>query len=136
MQVRDWWLNARIGKELDKRRKLNDEDKEYIKKLHTEGTTIREIARIYEKVCSRTLIQLVLFPERLEVIKKRQIENKNWIKYYNKDKRKEYMRTYRANIREKYNLKQNTPNITNDILDSLPLPALMQCMMEDMYKTK
>jgi hypothetical protein len=105
MQLRDWWLNARIGKELDKRRKLSDEDKEHIKKLYIEGCAIREIARIYEKVCSRKLIHYVLFPERLEVVKKRQIENKNWIKYYDKDKRKQYQRTHRANIREKYNIK-------------------------------
>lgn len=105
-QNRDWWLTVRIGKELDHRRKLTDEDKEDIRRLYNiEHYTIRQIAREYEKVCSRRLIQYVIFPERLEVVRNRQIKNKSWIKYYDKEKRKEYMRTHRQNIRNKFNLK-------------------------------
>ena len=33
-QQRDWWATARIGKELDHRRKLTDEDKEDIRRLY------------------------------------------------------------------------------------------------------
>lgn len=47
---------------LDRRIKLMDSDKEFIKWLHTEGESIRAIARLH-KVSPRT-IQFILFPER------------------------------------------------------------------------
>lgn len=98
---RDWWLKMRIGKENDARVKLSDEDREYIRKLYKkDGLPIREIARLFEKKCSRRLIQFVIFPERLEVVKKRAIENKNHKKYYSKEKHREYMRNYRKHIRK------------------------------------
>lgn len=111
MQKRDWWLHARIGRELDHRRKLNDQDKKDILHLfNIDKLPIRQIAREYEKVCSRRLIQLVIYPERREVIKQRQIKKKSWLLYYNKDKRKEYQRTHRQNIRDKFKLNSENKN--------------------------
>ena len=103
-QSRYWWLHAIIGKENDKRRKITDEDKAYIKQLHKQGETVREIARIMEKVCSRRSIQFILYPERLAVVKARQIEVKRWQPYNTKDKRLEVMRKYRKHIREVHKL--------------------------------
>ena len=95
-QSRDWWNTARIGKEKDGRRKLLDEDCEYIKQLHKEGEPIREIARIMEGICSRRTIQFVLFPERMERVKARAKEVKRWEPYNTAEKRRVYMRTHRG----------------------------------------
>ena len=102
---REFWYTARIGAENDKRRKITDEDKAYIKKLHKEGESIREIARIMEKICSRRSIQYILYPERLEVVKARQKEVKRWEKYNTKELRLEVMRKYRERIRKVHKLK-------------------------------
>jgi hypothetical protein len=99
-QARDWWLKARIGHENDRRRKITEEDKEYMRKLHKAGEPIREIARVFEGLCSRRSVQLVLFPERYERIKARAKEVKRWEPYNDAEHRREYMRTYRAHIRE------------------------------------
>ena len=108
-QSRDWWLTARIGRDKDGRRKVTDEDRAYIKQLHTQGEAVREIARIMEGICSRRLIQFILWPERLERVKARAIELKRWSIYHTTDKRREYMRTHRANIRKVHglNIKNN-----------------------------
>lgn len=101
MTTRDKWNSARVGKENDGRVKLTIEDKEDIQSLyHVKKLPIREIARIYEKVCSRRMIQFVLFPERLEIVKKRAIEVKRWEPYNTKDIRREVMRKYRAKLRK------------------------------------
>ena len=84
-----------LPKGFDRRVKLTDSERKEIRSLHKEGNTIRSIARLFEKKCSRRLIQYILYPERLEEIYKRQKENKNWLKYYDKDKRREYMRGHR-----------------------------------------
>jgi len=85
-----------LPKGFDRRIKLTDQEREEIKKLHKEGMTIRAIARMFEKKCSRKTIQYIIYPERLETIYRRQKENKSWEKYYDKDKRREYMRSHRA----------------------------------------
>ena len=102
---REFWRTARIGTLLDKRRKLTDEDKAYIKKLYeVEHLPIREISRIFEGICSRRAIQFVLFPNRDKALKVKVKEEKRWNKYYDKDKHKDYMRAHRQNIREKFGL--------------------------------
>lgn len=102
-QTRDWWLSARIGKENDKRIKITDDDRQHIKQLHKEGNSIREISRIFQGICSRRLIQLVIFPERYETIKERAKEVKRYEAYNDKDHRREYMRAYRKHMREVHN---------------------------------
>jgi len=83
----------RIPKELDRRRKLTDEDKKDIFKLfNVEGLGIREIARRYQALVCRRTIQFILFPER----RVKMASTHDSKKYYNKDKWKETMRDHRA----------------------------------------
>lgn len=103
-QTRDFWDTARIGKDNDKRRKLTDDDKEYIKRLHSDGNSIHAISRIFAGICSRRLIQLVIFPERYNAILARAKEVKRYQAYNDADHRREYMRTYRKHIREVHNI--------------------------------
>ena len=85
-----------LPKGFDRRVKLTDEEREEIRKLHKEGLKIREIARMFEGKCSRRLIQLVIYPERLEEHYRKQKEGKKWMTYYDKDKHREYVRGHRA----------------------------------------
>ena len=98
--------NYRVGKEHDGRRKLTDADRLLIKELYNTGKGIREIARTFEGICSRRMIQFVLFPDRLETVKKRAIEVKRWQPYNVKEVHTPAMRKHRAKKREL--LKQNT----------------------------
>ncbi len=98
--TRKQWHEARTGKLYDKRIKLTDEDRENIRARHKSGESIRSIAQAYEGVCSRRLIQFVLFPERDAKLKKNVKDNKKWLHYYDKDKWKQYMRNHRAHIKE------------------------------------
>ena len=55
----------KLPKDKDRRRALTDEQRAEIKKLYRgEGLAIREIARRFDGICTRRLIQFVLFPER------------------------------------------------------------------------
>lgn len=103
--TRDWWLNARIGYANDGRRHITDEDKDYIRALHKQGEPIREIARIFEGICSRRSIQLVLFPERYERIKARAKEVKRWTPYNTKEYHTPAMRKYRTKLLKIHNNK-------------------------------
>jgi len=87
--------DTNLPKGFDRRVKLTDSEREEIKKLYKEGNTIRSIARLFEKKCSRRLIQMIIFPERLKAMYERQKEEKHWLKYYDRDKRREYMRKHR-----------------------------------------
>jgi len=84
-----------LPKGFDRRIKLTDKDREEIKRLYEEGMAVRAIARMFEKKCSRRLIQMIIFPERLRALYQRQKEEKHWKTYYDKDKRREYMRNHR-----------------------------------------
>lgn|SRR5574343_374910 len=85
------------NKTLDKRYKLTDKDRENIKNLYyIEHCTIRGIAKLYQKICSRRLIQLVIFPERAQVIARRAQEVKRWKKYNVKEIHTPAMRKHRA----------------------------------------
>ena len=87
----------RLPREHDRRVKLTDEDREDIKKLFTRDKLgVREIARMYEGKCSRRLIQLILFPERYEVMKKRQKDEKPWLKSYDRKERARIAREHRS----------------------------------------
>jgi len=98
------WIKLRMTKANDGRRKLSDDERENIRRLHKENIPIREIARMYEKKCSRRLVQLVIFPERAEVIAKRAVEVKRWEPYNTKELRKPVMRKYRAKLKAIYGI--------------------------------
>lgn len=85
-----------VNKDLDRRRKLNDEQREHIKKLHSQKMPIREIARQYEAFISRRGIQFILFPERDLKLKKQVKLEKRWLKYYNKENHTNAIRSLRA----------------------------------------
>lgn len=78
---------------LDRRVKLLPEQKEIVKKLHKDGTAIREITRMFK--VSRRTIQFILFPERhlknLADRKKRGGSKQ----YYNKDYHSRAMKSHR-----------------------------------------
>ena len=73
-------LFTRLPEALDRRRKIPTEEHDYIRKRHKEGEAIRAIARSYN--VDKRLIQFIIFPERLEVQRKRKHEQKYSQKYY------------------------------------------------------
>jgi IS30 family transposase len=81
----------KLPKGKDARIKLDDTERLQIKNAYKRGVPIREIARQFEKLCSRRLIQFIIFPERLKACN----YSGHWKKYYNKDKNREYMKKYR-----------------------------------------
>lgn len=86
----------------DRRRKLTEEDRKEIKELYeVKKLGIREISRIFEKVCSRRLIQFVLFPHRLKELQERNKDNEHWKKYHKKEESTKAVRNWRN---YKYNL--------------------------------
>ena len=87
--------DTNLPKGFDRRVKLTILERRRIRRLHSEGNSIRAIARLFEKKCSRRLIQMIIFPERLRALYQRQKEEKHWKTYYDKDKRREYMRNHR-----------------------------------------
>jgi hypothetical protein len=84
-----------LPRELDRRVKLTEIDKEDIKHRHKAGEPIHAIARAYKGVCSRRMIQFVIFPERLKALQEKHIAEKSHLKYYNKDKWRETMKEHR-----------------------------------------
>lgn len=70
----------------DRRRKLTEDDKEDIKTRHKRGETIHAIARAYRGICSRRLIQFVIFPERLKQMQERNAKEQHWKKYFDRKK--------------------------------------------------
>lgn len=75
----------KLPRHLDRRIKLSESDRADILLRYKNGEAIREIARAYENVCSRRLIQFVLFPERDQKLKKVVKKEKRWLKYYNRE---------------------------------------------------
>ena len=87
---------------LDRRVKVKPEDRENIKRLFfKEKMGIREIARIYERECSRRTIQFILFPERA----KRVVELHDWRRYYTKESNAAYQRKHRQYKSQLYKAK-------------------------------
>jgi hypothetical protein len=88
----------KLPRELDRRVKLTEKDKEDIKHRHKQGEAIRGIARAYEGVCSRRLIQFVLFPERSRTSN----YSGHWKKYYVKEKNTKAIREWRNRKQKLY----------------------------------
>lgn len=84
-------LKLKIRPEDDKRRKLSESDREYIKDLYESGlVSIHGLARHFK--VSKRLIQFILFPER-----QRKVDSK---KYYDREKNAEYKRRNRKHRNE------------------------------------
>lgn len=85
----------KLPRELDRRVKLSDNDKLDIIARYKKGDAVRQIARDYEAICSRRMIQFVIFPERLQQLQAKHIKEKSHLKYYDKNKWRETMRDHR-----------------------------------------
>lgn len=83
----------KMPKNLDRRIKLTDDDKERIKIRHNEGESIHGLSRAYN--VNRRLIQFVLFPERLELNKQLRAKRGGWKQYYNKEYNTKAIREHR-----------------------------------------
>jgi hypothetical protein len=95
----------------DGRVHLADWQRQDIIKRHRQGEGIRSIARIYKKICSRRLIQFVIFPERKQKLYAERTKNKVWLKYYDKEKHSQAVKNLRAKKRKLYNIpKFNHPS--------------------------
>ena len=81
-----------IKKEDDKRVKLTQREREQIKKLYNEISQ-RKLAKMFN--VSRRLIQFIGDPQQLQENIKRNKERGGYKQYYDKNKRKEYMKTHR-----------------------------------------
>jgi transposase len=89
-------LKIKLPAHLDRRIKLGAFDHENIRKLHTQGHSIREIARIYENKCSRRTIQMVIRPELRERLKENFKKNRSDGRYKpTKEKWAQTMREHR-----------------------------------------
>jgi DNA-binding XRE family transcriptional regulator len=85
------------NKELDRRVKLSDLQKEEILKLKSKVTQI-SLAKAYG--VSRRTIQFIWFPEQLEENKKRRAERGGSKQYYEREKHNLAMKEHRAYKRE------------------------------------
>jgi hypothetical protein len=82
------WLieKKKLPRSLDRRVKLKQSDKEKILALYKiEQLAIREIARRYEGICSRKMIQYIIFPERLKLANEQYKERRKDGRYYKKE---------------------------------------------------
>jgi IS30 family transposase len=88
----------RIGKTNDRRRKLTEVQKEEIRALKDTGLSKKEVAAQYG--CDRRTIDFIWYPELLKRnIQLRQEKGGSSI-YYNKEKHRQYMQTYRNHKRQ------------------------------------
>jgi len=107
MATRTQWHTARINTAgspstfgIDKRVKLTDDDHARILSLHRAGTATREIARQFEGICSRRMIQFIIDPAKLARQKEYYKERRKDGRYYSTDKQREAIRKHRAHLRE------------------------------------
>lgn len=84
----------RYTKEQDGRIKILPEQYEEVREKYRVVQSLRAVAGYYG-VDKRT-IQFIIHPEKLEDLKRHNKEIKHWSIYYDKDKRREYMRKWRA----------------------------------------
>lgn len=88
-----------LGK-YDRRKKLSDKDKEDIRKMYKQGESIHAIARAFEGICSRRMIQFVIYPERDARLKAIRSKEKGHLKYYDKDKHREAIKQWRRHKKQ------------------------------------
>lgn len=83
----------------DRRRKLSDDQKEHIRQLHRDGVPIRQINREHYPQVSRRLLQFIIFPDRNELNRQRNIKKTkelgNPLQRYGREYWTETMREHR-----------------------------------------
>lgn len=89
----------KIRKEHDRRVKLTEDDKEKIRKEYATGN-ISQYALADKYKVSRSLIGIVVNPEREATLKKQFKERRKDGRYYDKDKQREYMKKHRRYKKE------------------------------------
>lgn len=87
----------RIGANADARRKVTPALKATIEKMYAEGHSQRAISR--KTGLDRRTIKWQLGIDDYEAYNKNRYKEKPWLKYYNKDKHREYMRKHRAKLK-------------------------------------
>jgi hypothetical protein len=93
----------KLGRLLSRRVKLQDSQKDEIKQLHAQGSSIHSLSKIYK--VSRRLIQFILFPERQEQNIKLRNERGGSKIYYNREEHTAAIKDYR---RYKYKMLKDT----------------------------
>ena len=91
---------VRVPKNKDRRRKLTDDDRLKIKQLYKNKWSIHKIAREYTNVCSRRLIQFILFPARERHNAELHKERRKDGRYYNREKHTLAMASTRQHKRD------------------------------------
>lgn len=84
---------VKLPRELDRRIKLQDEQKEEVKEMFKIWVSINNIAQNFE--VSRRLIQYIIYPERLEHAKELYAIRRLDGRYYDKDKQRESIKSTR-----------------------------------------
>ena len=110
------------NKTLDKRVKVSDDTKELIQWLHEEEkVSMRKLAIQFS--VDRKTIANIIYPERYQKQLQENKKNKVHLKYYDKEKHREYMKEHRDHKKELYNQKligneknQNQSQIRNNNL--------------------
>jgi len=86
--------HIKLKPEQDKRRKLDEVDKNKIRSLYkAKEYSQRGLAKLFD--VSRRLIQFTLKPETLEAHYKLYKEEKRHLRYYAKEKQRGYMKSHR-----------------------------------------
>jgi hypothetical protein len=85
--------STRVGKEKDRRIKIQASEHKYIISRHKNGEGIRAMAREYG--VDKRLIQFIIYPERKALNYKLRLARGGSKQYYNKDKWRETMREHR-----------------------------------------
>lgn len=89
-----------MPREFDRRIKISQEDKERMRAMYfQEHLYIRHIARVFESLCSRRMIQFILFPNRMKQNSENAKERGQSAKTYQRVRGKEWagiMREHRA----------------------------------------
>lgn len=89
----------------DRRVKLTPEDKEQIRRLYAQGGfSMRQLAGKFQ--VSKRLIQFVIYPERLAKLHAQVKLEKRWLKYYDREKHNNSVKSLRRYKRELINTNQ------------------------------
>lgn len=93
--------NLRVGKENDRRIKLNDQQRDEVKELRKQGLSYDKIAKNFD--VSKGLIIMICNPDIAERKRKQFIERSREGRYrYPKEQRNKYMREHRHYKRKLY----------------------------------
>lgn len=83
----------KLTKSLDRRIHLTDEQRADIRARYKRGEAIRAIARDYAGICSRSLIQLLVNPDRAKQVQER--GRQHWREYHDAERHTKAIRELR-----------------------------------------